>query len=311
MIQHTDPSAPSAPPPGARLTPTLQFWLGPEFGIEQHLRLVPVHRILPRSFCPREPGPRLLDHLRMTEQLTSPLLLRPMAQGLEVVAGDRRLRAVLALGWESVPAYVLPPVADPLARLLFIADNQVAARPSAWDFAESLLVVWNDGVAAGSRLTQERLALLVGCSEGLVSEALRIARSIGAEVRREAGAERDSQTLRELPHTALKEVATAATVAERGRLLRVALDAREEGRASTPAVREAKRPVSSAPDLPPPFTCSGSVRKGNAIFRSHKPLQAYSPAEAREALTLLAVWTRDLVEKAASGGELRPSGEKG
>jgi ParB-like chromosome segregation protein Spo0J len=271
--------------------------------------MVPTHRILPRSFCPREPGPRLLDHLRTTERLISPILLRPVPQGLEVVAGDRRFRAVRTLRWESVPAYVLPIVAEPRARLLFIADNQ-AARPSAWDFAESLLVVWNDEVATGSRLTQERLALLAGCSEGLVCEALRVARSIDAEVRRESGAERDPQTLRELPRTALLEVATATAVAERVRLLRVALEARAQGKAATPAVREAKRPKGPVPELPHAFDCSGSVLEGTAFFRSNKPLHAYSPAEAREALTLLAAWRRDLMERATSDRGPHPSGRR-
>jgi hypothetical protein len=300
MIQHVDPSNPPTLLPGALLTSALQLSLGPEFGSAQQLQMVPAHRILPRSFCPREPGPRLLDHLRTTERLTSPILLRPVPQGLEVVAGDRRFRAVRTLGWESVPAYVLPVVAEPRARLLFIADNQVAARPSAWDFAESLLVVWNHENATGTRLTQERLALLAGCSEGLVCEALRIARSIDAEVRHECGANRDPQTLRELPHTALKEVATATTGAEKVRLLKVALEAKGEGRAPTPAVREAKCPIGPILTLPPAFDCSGSVRAGDAFFRSNKPVHAYSPAEAREALTHLAAWRRDLMERATS-----------
>lgn len=310
MIQHVDPSNPPTLLPGAVLTSALQLSLGPEFGIVQQLQMVPVHRILPRSFCPREPGPRLLDHLRTTERLTSPILLRPVPQGLEVVAGDRRFRAARTLRWESVPAYVLPIVTEPRARLLFIADNQAVARPSAWDFAESLLVVWNDATTTGSHLTQERLALLAGCSEGLVCEALRVARSINAEVRRESGAERDPQTLRELPRTALMEVATATTMAERVRLLRVALDARAQGKAATPAVREAKYPKGPVPELPPAFDCSGSVREGDAFFRSNKPLHAYSPAEARAALNRLAAWTRDLAEKTTSSGGLQLPSEK-
>jgi ParB family chromosome partitioning protein len=65
----------------------------------------------------------LAANIRSVGSLLQPIVLRSVADGFEVVAGERRLRAVQMLGWSEVPAIVLDDVDDRAAYLLAVAEN--------------------------------------------------------------------------------------------------------------------------------------------------------------------------------------------
>src|SRR3954464_561199 len=81
-----------------------------EKGIDS-LRLVRLVDISPNRFQPRrtftEPELAELEASIRASGLLQPLVVRPRAAGgWELVAGERRLRAVTRLGWTEVPAVV-------------------------------------------------------------------------------------------------------------------------------------------------------------------------------------------------------------
>lgn len=80
-------------------------------GLESPLRDLPVDAILPNPYQPRrEFKPTELDDLEAsikTSGLLQPLTVRATQNGkFELVAGERRLKAVTRLGWKVVPAIV-------------------------------------------------------------------------------------------------------------------------------------------------------------------------------------------------------------
>src|ERR1019366_4007131 len=77
------------------------------------LREIPLHQIVPNPFQPRKNfGQQDLKELQESIQasgLLQPITVRPSvksAKGFEIIAGERRLRAVSNLGWEKIPAVV-------------------------------------------------------------------------------------------------------------------------------------------------------------------------------------------------------------
>lgn len=54
--------------------------------------------------------------------LAQPITVRPVEQGYEIVAGERRFRAVSLLGWETIPALVRE-LSDEQAAAIMLAEN--------------------------------------------------------------------------------------------------------------------------------------------------------------------------------------------
>ncbi len=71
---------------------------------------LPLDRLRPNPFQPR----RAVERGKLSELVASirengllqPLVVRPATEGWQIVAGERRWRAVTELGWTDVPAYV-------------------------------------------------------------------------------------------------------------------------------------------------------------------------------------------------------------
>jgi ParB family chromosome partitioning protein len=95
----------------------------------RELRTLPLARIRPNPFQPRkEFQPEELDELANSIRengLLQPLMVRPSPAGpdrWELVAGERRLRAVTQLGWLEVPAIVRE-VDDQTLLVLSLVEN--------------------------------------------------------------------------------------------------------------------------------------------------------------------------------------------
>ena len=84
--------------------------------------------IRPNPFQPRQDvDPAALEELKASIRqagLLQPIVVRPMpnGEGYELIAGERRLRACQALGWERIPA-VKREVDDRTALTLALIEN--------------------------------------------------------------------------------------------------------------------------------------------------------------------------------------------
>ena len=131
---------------------------------------VPVDAIAPGPFLPRrgvtaESVAGLAESIRRHGQL-SPLLVRERGQGYELIAGQRRLRALRLLGRDVAEAVVLP-AGDSTCAILALADDLQRAPLHYLDVAEVC-----GRMLDGAPMTPERLAVSVGVSSAALSRHL-------------------------------------------------------------------------------------------------------------------------------------------
>ncbi len=145
---------------------------GPESG---ELRMVPLNRVRPNPFQPRkEFPPEELEELSKSIRdngLLQPLLVRPGPGGgedWELVAGERRLRAVAQLGWSEVPAWVKE-VDDQTLLVLALVENLQREALSPLEEAEGYRVL-----SESFGLTQGEIAEAVGKDRSTVANAIRL-----------------------------------------------------------------------------------------------------------------------------------------
>jgi ParB family transcriptional regulator, chromosome partitioning protein len=133
-----------------------------------------VVEIRPNPFQPRQDvDPAALEELKASIRqagLLQPIVVRPVPNGggYELIAGERRLRACQALGWERIPA-VKREVDDRTALTLALIENLQRDDLSPVDEArgyERLLAEFN--------LAQQDVADAVGRDRSTVANALRL-----------------------------------------------------------------------------------------------------------------------------------------
>ena len=134
---------------------------------------LPVDRLKPNPFQPRrELDGEKLDELVASIQengLLQPLVVRPDdAEGWEIVAGERRWRAVGELGWDRVPAFVRE-VDDQTMLVLALIENLQREELSPIDEAHAYQRLIDD-----FGLTQSEVAEQVGRDRSTVSNTIRL-----------------------------------------------------------------------------------------------------------------------------------------
>ena len=142
------------------------------------VRTLPVPAIAPNPFQPRkEFRPEELSDLERSIRengLLQPLVVRPAPGSLgdryQLVAGERRLRAVTALDWDSVPA-VIRDVDDRTLLVLALVENIQRESLSPLEEAEGYQLLVEEFA-----LTQGEVAEAVGRSRSSVANALRLLR---------------------------------------------------------------------------------------------------------------------------------------
>lgn len=137
------------------------------------IREIEVHRIKPNPFQPRENfDEAALEELKNSiaeKGIIQPITVRRVDDGYELIAGERRLRAVTALNIESIPAYVLEVRSDEEMLELSLIENIQREDLNPIDIARAynkLLVDCN--------LTQEAVAKRVGKERSTVANFLRL-----------------------------------------------------------------------------------------------------------------------------------------
>jgi ParB family transcriptional regulator, chromosome partitioning protein len=160
-----------------RLGRGLEALLGPtreEAEREGSLVELPVKDIRPNPLQPRrEVDPTALEELKSSIQqagLLQPVVVRPSpgGSGFELIAGERRLRACQALGWEKIPA-VRRDVDDRTVLTLALIENLQRDDLSPVDEARGY-----ERLIAEFELTQQDVAIAVGRDRSTVANALRL-----------------------------------------------------------------------------------------------------------------------------------------
>jgi ParB family chromosome partitioning protein len=167
-----------------RLGRGLEALLGPvnkeQAAQEGALREVPVQSIRPNPFQPRRTiEPTKLQELADSIQasgLLQPVVVREANGGYELIAGERRWRAVQKLGWAKMPV-VVKQADDRTLLTLAIIENIQRAELSPLEEAASYQRLIDEFKAS-----QGDVARLVGRDRSTVANALRLLK-LPAEVR--------------------------------------------------------------------------------------------------------------------------------
>jgi ParB family chromosome partitioning protein len=161
---------------GKGLGALLGDYLGEEEAQGAHTRMLPVGKITPNPFQPRrEFGEEELEELTASIRengLLQPIVVRPAdkdsAGAWELVAGERRWRAVTRLKWREVPAIVRD-VDDRTLLVLALVENLQRSELSPMEEAESFQRLSQD-----FSLSQQQIAEMVGRNRSTVANAMRL-----------------------------------------------------------------------------------------------------------------------------------------
>ena len=141
---------------------------------DERLRDIPVAEIRSNPFQPRKSfKPEELRELQeslKSSGLLQPVTVRPSTKGkgYELIAGERRLRAASALGWETIPA-VIKEMTDQEILTLALVENLQRSDLNPVEEAEGY-----DQLIRDFGYTQQSVAAMVGKDRSTIANVLRI-----------------------------------------------------------------------------------------------------------------------------------------
>jgi ParB family chromosome partitioning protein len=146
------------------------------FGFEDgggRLREVAIDALRPNPQQPRRVfDDDALEHLARTIDtlgLMFPPTVRELADGYELVAGERRWRACQRIGRTTIPVLIVEPDDDAQALAMALAENAAREPLNAVEEAHAFAALLD-----GSELTQQELGRRVGKSQEDVSNSIRL-----------------------------------------------------------------------------------------------------------------------------------------
>lgn len=139
---------------------------------DKNLRYVPVEKIQRGKYQPRihirpEALQELADSIK-AQGLVQPVVLRPVGDGYELIAGERRWRASQLAGMHEIPA-VVRDIPDQAAAAMSLIENIQREDLNAMEEANALQRLINE-----FGLTHQQTAESVGRSRAAVSNLLRL-----------------------------------------------------------------------------------------------------------------------------------------
>jgi ParB family chromosome partitioning protein len=212
------------------------------------LRELPVSQVAPNPYQPRtrvdESALAELTASIEASGLLQPVVVRPKGSGYELIAGERRWRAVQRLGWPTIPA-VIKDVGDQTLLTLALVENLQRNDLSAIDEAQGYHRLMEQFA-----VPQVEVARLVGRSRSTVANLLRLLRlppDVRELVHQGTLSEGHARALLALENDeAITRLARQA-VAEGWSVREIEERVRGEGRAS-PAARRRRDAKGLAPD---------------------------------------------------------------
>nr|HPI72441.1 ParB/RepB/Spo0J family partition protein [bacterium] len=137
------------------------------------IQYIEVDKISPNPFQPRETfKPEALAELKQSiaeKGLVQPVTVRRHGAGYQLIAGERRLRAVRDLGMESIPAYLPEVETDEELLELAIIENIHRENLNPMELAASYKRLMDE-----CKLTQEEVAVKVSRDRASVANFLRL-----------------------------------------------------------------------------------------------------------------------------------------
>ncbi|KRO05479.1 MULTISPECIES: nucleoid occlusion protein [Levilactobacillus] len=145
----------------------------PTHPVKQNVVMIPVAQIIPNRFQPRQrfDATAITELAQTIEEhgLLQPIVIRQFeADHYEIIAGERRFRAINQLKWETVPAIVEEMSDDETASMALI-ENLQREELSAIEEAHAY-----QQLMALNHMTQSQLAEGIGKSQGFVANKLRL-----------------------------------------------------------------------------------------------------------------------------------------
>lgn len=125
---------------------------------------------------PKQPrtefDPQGLEELKQSileNGVIQPITVRPKDNGYELISGERRLRAVMELGYEKMPAYILPVESDEKMLELALVENIQREDLNPIELAKAY-----EKLQTEYGLTQEEVAQKVGKDRATVANFIRL-----------------------------------------------------------------------------------------------------------------------------------------
>ncbi|HET7627710.1 MAG TPA: nucleoid occlusion protein [Bacillales bacterium] len=144
----------------------------PEEHQNEQVHEIPVNRIVPNRFQPRTVfNDEKIDELSQTIQshgMIQPIVLRKWEDKYEIIAGERRWRAVTKLGWKLVPAIIKDYDDSKTASVALIENLQREELTSIEEAMAYARLIDIHG------LTQESLAQRLGKGQSTIANKLRL-----------------------------------------------------------------------------------------------------------------------------------------
>ncbi|WP_216831631.1 nucleoid occlusion protein [Alkalihalobacterium elongatum] len=138
----------------------------------EEVKQIPIHEIVPNRFQPRT----VFDNERIeelaqtikTHGVIQPIVVRKRDDQYEIIAGERRWRAVTSLGWETIPAIIKE-----------FNDSQTASVALIENLQREGLTAIEEAIAYAKLLelhglTQESLAQRLGKGQSTIANKLRL-----------------------------------------------------------------------------------------------------------------------------------------
>jgi ParB family chromosome partitioning protein len=139
----------------------------------QRIETIAIGKISPNPFQPRETfdADKLLElkHSIAENGVVQPITVRRHNSGFQLIAGERRLRAVRDLGHKDIPAYILDIVSDEQMLELSIVENIHREDLNPIDIANSYKRLLEE-----CHLTQEQIAQKLGKDRSTITNFLRL-----------------------------------------------------------------------------------------------------------------------------------------
>ena len=137
-----------------------------------HVIELPVDSIRPSRYQPRiKFDEETLEELKVSIQqsgLIQPITVREVDSHYEIIAGERRYRACVLAGYQTIPCYVLSPSENEAAEMALV-ENIQRDDLTAVEEAKAYVQIMRQ---AG--LTQEQVALRVGKSQSAIANKIRL-----------------------------------------------------------------------------------------------------------------------------------------
>ena len=140
--------------------------------MENEIMYIKLDDIIPNRFQPREVFEeealnKLADSIRQ-HGVIEPIIVRPIANKYEIVAGERRYKASILAGLTKIPA-IIKPMDDKESSIVAFIENEHRSDVSAIEEARTI-----DRILKNNDMTQEELAKELGMNQSTLANKLRL-----------------------------------------------------------------------------------------------------------------------------------------